>query len=324
MGNRGTFELSLIDVRKQPAEDPDTTVEVKRVSDQTVIARASKLTFPPGVKFELPAFPQERNLFCEITPRRYLRLKSGVFTLTHGQVRSEELMVFREPNRWRAQFTPWAQLPASFAPLKTVLSRSEIKVRDGATIGKFTEAAYDQAADSKTTLAKASLLNLFLKMTVLIDPVTNEAPWFSYVDQIFSIGRERFIALVSEEMAGVVRQIRNNISQFPDYTRVRPRPAHVENIKQGIPAGYRAFTSHLLSVKSKAEKGVLHFTLAPGKDPRGANVFFLDADIDENGDLLKHLADIFKHTFTGGTHPFRIYDYLALAYPEADAGYQLV
>ncbi len=50
----------------------------------------------------------------------------------------------------------------------------------------------------------------------------------------------------------------------------------------------------------------------------------LDADLDENGKLMAHLADLFKHRFTGGTHPFDIHEYLVLEDPVRSLGYELV
>ncbi len=64
--------------------------------------------------------------------------------------------------------------------------------------------------------------------------------------------------------------------------------------------------------------------MAPAKEPEGNEVLLLDADIDENGALLAHLADVFKHNFSGGTYPFSIHEYLALAHPDRPQGYELV
>jgi hypothetical protein len=52
-------------------------------------------------------------------------------------------------------------------------------------------------------------------------------------------------------------------------------------------------------------------------------VTILDTDIDENGKLMAHLADLFKHKFTGGTHPFDIHEYLRKEAPQRDLGYTL-
>lgn len=45
--------------------------------------------------------------------------------------------------------------------------------------------------------------------------------------------------------------------------------------------------------KSRDENGNVQLTMAPGKDASGNDILLLDADIDENGAIFKHLADHF-------------------------------
>ena len=52
----------------------------------------------------------------------------------------------------------------------------------------------------------------------------------------------------------------------------------------------------------------------------GSRVTILDAQ----DQLVAHLGDLFKHRFTGGTNPIDIHEYLALAHPGIDLGYDLV
>jgi hypothetical protein len=80
----------------------------------------------------------------------------------------------------------------------------------------------------------------------------------------------------------------------------------------------------MFSIKSDEKLGNLQLTLAPAKDAAGNPVLLLDADIDENGVLLKHFFDLLKHRFTGGTHPFDIHEVLVFSEPNVDVGYQLV
>jgi hypothetical protein len=56
-------------------------------------------------------------------------------------------------------------------------------------------------------------------------------------------------------------------------------------------------------IKTREEHGNLQFTMTSAKESSGPPVTILDADLDENGKLMTHLADLFKHRFTGGTHP---------------------
>jgi hypothetical protein len=74
------------------------------------------------------------------------------------------------------------------------------------------------------------------------------------------------------------------------------------------------------------QEQTLQQTMAPAQDlATGAFAPLLDADIDENGDLLIHLIDVlFMRAFSGGTHPFDIHEYLVLAHPNWALGYELV
>ena len=82
---------------------------------------------------------------------------------------------------------------------------------------------------------------------------------------------------------------------------------------------------NFFSVKSTEDYGNIQLTLGPGTHPTtGESVWLLDADIDENGRLMKHFGDLVKHKFTGGTHPYDIHEYLLLAHEEIDLGYRLV
>jgi hypothetical protein len=52
----------------------------------------------------------------------------------------------------------------------------------------------------------------------------------------------------------------------------------------------------------------------------------LDTDIDENGELLAHFLDLFKHKINGGTHPNDIHELLVLQEGKTagfDLGYRL-
>ena len=66
----------------------------------------------------------------------------------------------------------------------------------------------------------------------------------------------------------------------------------------------------MFSVKSSDRKGNLQLTFGKGKDANGNDVMVLDTDIDESGDMLKHLLDVFRHKITKKqTHPYDIHEY---------------
>ena len=320
MGNEGFFELSLLDVTNRPVSDSGLRVSVLRASDQRVIARFTDLEFPSTHRFALPAFPQERNLYCEITTSRYRQRKSDFFTLTDGETITRNLTVFRRPDKWSARFVTWNQLPNHFLPLQRLLENSpNVRIKSGSSFSKFTADAFDEIDDTKSTLAKASLLNLYTKLSVIKEPTAGNQAWFSFVKQIVEFGRERFIAIVDSRMGQIVHTIKDGVDKFKDYKNT---PA--ENHHGNIPAGYTVTKSKMFSIKSREENGNVQLTMAPAKDSEGNEVLLLDSDIDENGALLAHLADIFKHKFSGGTHPFSIYEYLALAHRDRPLGYELV
>ncbi len=120
-------------------------------------------------------------------------------------------------------------------------------------------------------------------------------------------------------MGQIIRAIKDRVDKFEEYKNT---PA--ENHHGNIPARYEVTKSKMFSIKSREENGNIQLTMAPAKDSQGNEVLLLDADIDENGALLAHLADVFKHKFSGGTHPFNIYEYLALTHRDRPLGYELV
>ena len=321
MGNEGTLELTLLTVDTEPARDPGTFVSFLRAGDGEEIGRA-KRSFPPTRVFKLPAFPQEKAIACLITPERYRHREVGIFTLTDGEPIARQPTVFKIPDRWEAKYIKWADLDDSFDALREVLDVSpEVRVKGGKLLGKFVEQVYDSVdpADRPTATAKASLLNLFAKLNTLKEPVFGKKPWFGFVETILQVGRERFIALVDEEMLERVTRINENIDQFEIYKRT-PSGDHHKN----IPPGFTFKKSDIVSIKTKEDHGNVQLTLTPAKDSSGADVTLLDADIDENGKLMSHLSDLFKHAFNGGTHPFDIHEYLILEDHKRPLGYDLV
>lgn len=321
MGNEGTLELTLLGVDAAPAADPKTFVSFIRTSDGQEIGRETR-AFPPTRPFRLPAFPQERATACLITPERYRHRDVGIFTLTDGETIRRQPTVFRIPARWDAQFDKFAALPAFFARLQTVLGNSPaVRVKGGKRLGAFVDSVYDgvDPADRMTVHAKACLLNLFAKLETLKEPVFGRKPWFGFVESVLEIGRERLIVLVDEEMLTRVRNIHGSIDQFGLYKR-----APVGDHHKNIPAGFTFSKGSMVSIKTREEHGNLQLTLTPATDASGTAVTLLDADLDENGKLMAHLADLFKHRFSGGTHPYDIHEYLVLDDKTRPLGYALV
>ncbi|MGH9769865.1 MAG: hypothetical protein ACREAB_20770 [Blastocatellia bacterium] len=324
MNNIGKLGLTIRNVEDQPALDPQTRIDVKR-RDGNAILRFKELNLPLDVQLEIPAFPQESNLLCDVTPKRYRSFFTEFFTLSTSTPRTIEACAMRLPKQWSAKFTGWNQLSDDFTPLKTVLENSDVKVIKGDNLGKFTESDYDSVSAEKTVLAKTALLNLFAKMTVLKEPIGGQHPWFSFGDRILAIDRERFYAVVKVEMKEVVRRVRDNPNKFKDYEPSNGKN-HFEDLQNVLKKKFHIFRSEMFSIKSDERNGNLQLTMAPAKDlATGERALLLDVDIDENGDLLNHLIDVFFiHPFSGGTHPFDIHEYLVLAHRNRALGYDLV
>jgi len=322
MGNSGFFQLSLLNVSSQPAQDPNTDVSFVRALDNRGILEKRGLTFPQAYKFLLPAFPQERALVCWITPARYRTCHSDIFTLVNGQTLSESPLVLRNPSKWNARFTRWNDLSNAFDPLKNVLTRSPaVTVKDsGQPLGNFAADNFDDVDETAAVLAKTALLNLFTKMNkvaVVNQPASN---WFQFVQNILVIGRERFIGIVADTMWQLVSDIYHNIGSYPGFVRA-DTSLHTGN----IPAPYSTKVTAMVSVKSNDHHGNLQLTMAKSQDAAPVSpVFLVDADIDEDLEFFEHAKDLFVHMFSGGTHPFDVHEILFVTYGPMDLGYDLV
>ena len=322
MANVGTLEVNLLDVTGSLARDPDTRLTVHRGTTQDVV-KVFNTSFPPTRRFELPAFPTEHVLSPFIEPSRYRSKPLPFFTLTHDKTITRNVTVFREPSEWDFEFTAWADLSDRFDPLKDVLDSSpNLRVRGGASFALFTEDDYDEAeSDQRVVMPKASMLNLYGKLMELREPIKKRKSWFMFVTRILEIGRERFIAVVDPEMPARMQEVRDDIASHSDVYKRAPVGDHHGN----MPASFGVVKNTMFSLKTIEDHGNVQLTVGRGADPEtGDEAWLLDTDIDENGALLAHLGDLFKHRFTGGTHPIDIHEYLLLAHAGIDLGYTLV
>jgi hypothetical protein len=310
-GNQGTLDLGIVDVLGSPIRDTVRTVVRRGLGDRKVLF-SGNLPFPPRHVFPLPAFPQEDNLVCEISPTRWRMRTTGFFTLTDQEPITRNLTVLRQPRKWQPVFEPFGTLPVELAPLRQMLDQSpEVRVMSGGEkLGFFVGTVYDGVTAARTVLAKIGLLNVFAKLRDTQAPTAGNPPWSSFIEELLEIAPDRIIALVRPEMGDVVQKIRENIDSHPDYERAGA-DLHFAN----MPPRFGVAKSRMFSVKTTDEKGNLQLTLGPGTAPDGTTkVLVLDADIDENGEALAHALDVFKHKVTQqGTHPIDIHECLCLA-----------
>jgi hypothetical protein len=305
--------------------DPETFFTFRRVRDRRQIGDqvAQALTGSP-VAFNLPVATGEIAV-CELDPKRYRFAHSPVFFLTPGGRIAKSAQLFKEPKEWTPDFTRWGGLSPAFAHLKRVLANSPgvtLFKGDDAIAPRLVEAAYDGMRGEAVTLAKTALLNTHYRLNTTREPVSGARTWFSFITRIVAIGRERFLAFVEPEMETLVRQIHAGIDEFrADYERT---PS--ENHRGNVPARLQGRISSMISIKSSHTKGNFQLTLTHLSGP---DEVLLDVDIDENGELLAHTADLFKHKITGGTHPHDIHELLVheaskLELTNFDLGYRLV
>lgn len=121
-------------------------------------------------------------------------------------------------------------------------------------------------------------------------------------------------------METLVRQIHSHTDEFRgEYARA-PSGNHRDN----VPVGLQGRIVRMVSIKSTHRKGNFQLTLTRLAEP---DEVLLDTDIDENGDLLGHFADLLKHKISGGTHPHDVHEILVLQEGQPagfDLGYRLV
>lgn len=325
MANRGSLTLTLRDVEGQPIEDEDVTVRFWVDKSRRDPIRGVSFVPPTSTRRfgGLPAFPQGRVLRGRVSPSRYRTRNIGFFTLIDGEDHPVTLKLLRRADEWSASFGSWSSLSGRFASLKRVLKQSaDLKVHGGRRFPLFTKGAYDAVLDKKTDYAKASLLNVYYKMSRLEDPTVAGRRWFTYVDRVLELRRARFIGVVRPEMGEAIRTIKADIGAFPHYENTGAKNHH-GNLPHHQ---YRVLKSSMVSIKSSEAFGNLQLTLAPATEmATGQPALLLDADIDEKGRLFEHLLEVFEHKLTGKkTHPFDIREILAAADPGLDLGYELV
>jgi hypothetical protein len=314
--------LTLTDVSRQPLSDPETFFTFRRLDGNRQIGDQFALTLAgSSAEFNVPIATSD-VLFCEIDPKRFRFVQSPVFFGSPGPAVRKDVQLLREPGEWTPRFTAWDALPVSFGNLKDVLAVSpQITLfKEQSTIADLlVGAAYDGVTGEKATLAKTAFLNNYFRLSRAKEPVSGARSWFSFVRRVIAIGRERFLAFVDPEMETLVQQIHTHIDQFrADYERTL-----AENHRGNVPASLQSRITGMVSIKSTHRQGNFQLTLTRLTAP---DEVLLDMDIDENGDLLRHFLDLFKHKLTGGTHPHDVREILVLQEGQTqgfDLGYQL-
>lgn len=309
------FTLSLTNAEGAPALEPNCTVDFQR-TDGSTAAEARGVAFPAARTFVIPAFPQEKNLFCLIRPSLYNLVQSNFF-IPNGN-KNESVTLQRLPDKWTPAFPDLATLPSPrFDAFRGIVANStQVDVKHGPVLGSL-DAAYDNLAGNQQVLAKMALLNLYAVLNDQNDPINN-LPWYRFVQQYVRIDQERFIAETDPELFDIVQNILNNLDTFgPKGFFTESAILHMEN----IPDRYQ-LTQGLITIKVRYEQGNVQFTMGKATT-NGRNVVLLDCDMDEHANIIQHTEDLFIHVFTGGTHPIDMHEYIVHHDPGVQLGYAL-
>ncbi|MEO6010840.1 MAG: hypothetical protein ABIU38_22525 [Vicinamibacteraceae bacterium] len=305
--------------------DPLGIFTFKRLSGGHQVAEQGRVELRgAAVRFAIAA--DRDSTLCELDLQRYRFARSPVFMTATGSSHAFDGSLLREPDEWRPRFTPWASLSDLFERLREVLRGSEdIALLDtDRTLPSFADAAYDAVADlkadRKAVLAKTALLNIYYRLRTAGPPIAGAEPWFSFVQKVIAIDKERVLAYVEPEMARVVREVLDSIEHFKDDFEPADSSLHRKN----VPAALQPRIRKMFSIKSSHDQGNYQLTII---ELGGPDAVLLDADIDESGTFWGHARDLFKHVVTGGTHPVDIHEILVRqerTTPGFDLGYALI
>ncbi len=300
------------------------------------VGNRARVRFPAGeAKFNLAGFSRGKYR-CLVEARRYEARSFFFFAGGSRESIERELILPRNARvknpSWNARFKKWTGLGEPYKPLKELLKASprlELKDKDNGNhtqLGRFTASTYEDDDPMVLREAKAGLLNMYAKMSGISPPRGGDSSWWPALDELLVIQRDRVIGLANPGMTDLIRSIQSEPGLFPFYGKA-PATLHRKNILAAVKVlGLTAQEDDvkLRSIKTKEKYGVLQLTVGEVDTREGERVTILDADVDENGDLLKHFGDTISHRFNGGTHPFHVYDILHRVSDSPLLGYSLV
>jgi hypothetical protein len=331
MSDTARLIISLKNSENQRLREIPTRIALHR-DDQKMGNTITRNFVAPREAFDLPVFPLG-TWRCDVDPARY-ETRGFFFPVRPNKppVEKDLWLPRRVRAGWNAKFARWNQLEPRYGPLKKLLDKSprlQLKIKGSGQkrpLGRFAGATYDDIDERHLIEGKVGMLNLYAKMMATPVPGANARRWFFGLQELLVIQRDRIIGIASSSMAKLIWKIAQQPDFFPMYGKA-PATLHVKNIEAGIAAlnlPEPVQRGKLYSIKSRDRIGVLQLTIGPVKNSAGETRFILDADIDENGNLLKHFGDTIKHRFNGGTHPFHVYDILHRALEKPLLGYHLV
>ena len=348
MPDQATIAIRLHGVRGY-VRDPETRIEVRQASGRRLVAVSTvKVQKNRFTRVAIPDPVALGVVYLHVYPKMFRSFRTGIFfPRADGETkipfsgaaplsgREGDVDVFRRPRTARPVFTSWRGLSGvRFGPLKRVLDSSgEVffwkrpvkgRPRKEISLGHITDEVYDGIAGGAPGRAKAAMLNLYGKLSTSSPPGVSER-WFDFVEGIVALNRERLIARVRPRMAEIVHALAR--VPGPDFERIPRGDArkHFKNFPERLKREFGLRREQTVSVKTSEARGNLQLTITQGRAGSGRDVYFLDADIDENGRLLEHIIDVlFRHPKQGGTDPYDIHEILCYQQPDLDLGYRLV
>jgi len=314
-----TFKLDVRDVAGKVITDPLVHLRLAR-PDDAGSGQVWKLSVNGKAgNVALKDAPAGSPLKLRLSMSRYRDL--AMFATVKGDrlvADPKALQTPRVASEWLADFRKWSSLDDTFVPLQKLLLKSETFQlgRDSAACC-LAEGMYDQvsAVDKAAARAKMAMLNLYSRLREEGAPGTRSR-WIHKVKTLFLGSSERLLGEVTPEGAELIR----SLSQSPGGGyKFAPPDLHKKNFEL-IPGVTNV--RDMVSVKTDVDKANLQLTIARAN--RGdAEIWLLDADIDENGALLAHTFDLIRHMFTGGTDPIDIHESLCQLFPDVSLGYGL-
>ena len=263
--------------------------------------------------------PAGSPLNLRLSPSRHRDI--GLFaTVKNGRLVPDASLMKapRTPSEWLPAFTAWNRLGSAFATLKERLQASDrFQLGRQSPAGKMSGPAFDavSAADKTAAAAKMTLLNVYSRLATETPP-SLRAPWFDDTTTLLLANRERVIATTSKACVERVR----SLSSHPGGGYKSAKPDLHRKFFEDLPGVTNV--RGLASVKTDVSRANLQLTICEAR-LAGEDVCLLDADIDENGELLAHTFDLIRHIFTGGTDPIDIHESLRELFRPTSLGYAL-
>jgi len=308
-----TYTVDVKTADGNPAVDPDVDFTVCSITGAEVLGNtAGSLDGQLAVEVR---FEPDAKVFGDLSFSLFRGTRTGIRPLASGEDIEESAVALRNPDKWKPRFRLLNELIGpGFKPFQDVVAKSDsfdLKVEQKPR-GPLAAAFDGLGKNDDETLAKMCLLNLYAMLSEERNPVRSfgDNPWFSLVQKIVRLDRERVIAEVDATVYKSVQHILDRLDYFGGVGFFpEPNPSlHLPN----FPAHYKI--ADLVTVKKKCEQGNLQLTVGVSHAEGGVPVYVLDCDMDEHAAFFLHAIDVLLvHPIKGGTNPFDMHEVIMLA-----------